>query len=144
MPFFPNLLRFQIVVQRNNDLAWALMFLPNEHDSCQIKKSEYLALLPDSGEGYAGSCMRKEKCWCLLSPNNFDRDNRLILGTIRKVSCNILRHNSPEAEGLMLADRDSCELLRAIALRPTSATAEEIRQLAEKVRDWGSLFKLAA
>ncbi len=43
----------------------------------------------------------------------------------------------------MLADCDSCELLRAIALPRTSVTAEKIRQLAGKVRDWDSLFKLA-
>src|SRR5271154_89230 len=43
----------------------------------------------------------------------------------------------------MLADRDSCELLRAIALRPTSANAEQIHQLAGKVRNWDSLLKLA-
>ena len=43
----------------------------------------------------------------------------------------------------MLADRDSCELLRSIALRPTSATAEQIHQLAGKVRNWDSLLTLA-
>jgi len=43
----------------------------------------------------------------------------------------------------MLADRDSCELLRAIALRPTVATAEQIHQLAGNVCNWDSLLKLA-
>jgi hypothetical protein len=43
----------------------------------------------------------------------------------------------------MLADRDSCELLRSIALRPTSATAEQIHQLVGKVRNWDSLLTLA-
>jgi Uncharacterised nucleotidyltransferase len=43
----------------------------------------------------------------------------------------------------MPVDHDSCELLRAIARRPGDATAQQIYQLAEKISDWDSLFKLA-
>jgi hypothetical protein len=48
-----------------------------------------------------------------------------------------------ETAGLMAADHDSCELLRAIARRPTGTAAQQIHQLAEKVRDWDSLLRLA-
>jgi hypothetical protein len=41
----------------------------------------------------------------------------------------------------MPADRDSCELLRAIARRPTDD--QQIYQLAKKVRDWDTLFEVA-
>jgi hypothetical protein len=42
--------------------------------------------------------------------------------------------------GLMRADRESCELLRAIA---RSSDAEQIHRLAAKVGDWDSLLELA-
>ncbi len=42
----------------------------------------------------------------------------------------------------MTVDRDSSELLRAI-VRPTRATAEQIHQVAEKIRDWNSVLILA-
>jgi hypothetical protein len=44
----------------------------------------------------------------------------------------------------MSEDRDSCELLRAIARRPTEAAAQQIYLLAERVRDWNSLIRLAS
>jgi hypothetical protein len=43
----------------------------------------------------------------------------------------------------MPADHDSFELLRAITRQPTDATAQQIRQHAEKVSDWDSLLSLA-
>jgi Uncharacterised nucleotidyltransferase len=49
-----------------------------------------------------------------------------------------------ETVGLMPADRDCCELLRAIAQHPTGVAAQQIPQLAEKIRDWDSLFTLAS
>jgi len=42
-----------------------------------------------------------------------------------------------------MIDRESCELLRAIAQRPASATAQRIDGLVESIRDWDSLLKLA-
>jgi hypothetical protein len=45
-----------------------------------------------------------------------------------------------EAEELMPADSQSCELLRAIAKR---SSAEQIHRIAPEVRDWDSLFNLA-
>src|ERR1700733_2297104 len=43
-------------------------------------------------------------------------------------------------EELMRADRESCELLRAIA---RSSDAEQVHRLAAEVGDWGSLLELA-
>ncbi len=43
----------------------------------------------------------------------------------------------------MAADRESCELLRAVARRPTGAATEGIDQLAAKFGDWESLLRLA-
>ena len=43
----------------------------------------------------------------------------------------------------MPADRDSCELLRAVARRPADTAAQRIRHLVGKVRDWDALFRLA-
>jgi hypothetical protein len=43
----------------------------------------------------------------------------------------------------MPVDRGSQELLRAIVWRPADATAQRIHRLAENVRDWDSLLKLA-
>ena len=43
----------------------------------------------------------------------------------------------------MPADRESCELLRAIVQRPENAVAQRIDQLAGNVRDWDSLVRLA-
>ncbi len=48
-----------------------------------------------------------------------------------------------ETAELMPADRDSCELLRAIARRKNGGSAQPLSPLAEKVRDWNSLLKLA-
>jgi hypothetical protein len=48
-----------------------------------------------------------------------------------------------EAAGLMAADRDSCELLRAVVRQPAEADAQQIYQLAENVRDWGLLLSVA-
>src|SRR5277367_5628774 len=46
--------------------------------------------------------------------------------------------------GLMPADRDSCELLRAVARRPSCAAAgKELYRFASRVCDWDSLFRLA-
>jgi hypothetical protein len=42
----------------------------------------------------------------------------------------------------MAADRDCCELLRAVA-RPVGSAPQRIDQLAGKIRDWDSLFSLA-
>jgi Uncharacterised nucleotidyltransferase len=43
----------------------------------------------------------------------------------------------------MPADRDSCELLRAIARYPSGDVPQQIYQLADKIRDWDSLLSLA-
>jgi hypothetical protein len=45
--------------------------------------------------------------------------------------------------GLMAADRNSCELLRAIVRQPQETDADHMYQLAEKVRDWSSLLSIA-
>jgi hypothetical protein len=42
----------------------------------------------------------------------------------------------------MAADRDCCELLRAVA-RPVGSAPQRIDQLAGKIRDWDSLYSLA-
>ena len=43
----------------------------------------------------------------------------------------------------MPADRDSCELLRAIARYPSGEPTQQIYQLLDKIRDWDSLLSLA-
>jgi hypothetical protein len=43
----------------------------------------------------------------------------------------------------MPVERNSCELLRAVVRRPIGAAAEQICQLAEKIRDWDSLLGVA-
>jgi hypothetical protein len=48
------------------------------------------------------------------------------------------------SETLMPADHNSCELLCAIARRPTDVAGWQVRQLAERVHDWDSLISLAA
>src|SRR5271168_2301103 len=60
------------------------------------------------------------------------------------VRCRSLSTQIPfsETAGLMPVDRDSCELLLAIARRPCIDT-QQIYELARNVRDWDSLFRLA-
>lgn len=47
-----------------------------------------------------------------------------------------------EAPAPVLADRESCELLREVARRPTEANARRIASISEKIRDWNALFRL--
>ena len=56
----------------------------------------------------------------------------------------LLEYVSAERRDSMPADRNGGELLRAVARRPTGAATERIDQLAGKVGDWESLFRLAA
>lgn len=42
-----------------------------------------------------------------------------------------------------MADGDSCELLRAVVRQATETDAQQMYQLAENVRDWGSLLSIA-
>jgi hypothetical protein len=45
--------------------------------------------------------------------------------------------------GLMRADRESCQLLRAIIRQPADAAGQPMDRLAGNVRDWDSLLRLA-
>jgi hypothetical protein len=50
---------------------------------------------------------------------------------------------SCELEGYVLADLESCELLRAVARLNTKAPSSQIERLAKNIVDWDSLLRLA-